>query len=75
MFTGLRPVLLGALIGIVGALAAGRILANVLFQVKPADPATFVIAACLLGLVAAGACLGPARKASRIDPAVALGSE
>jgi putative ABC transport system permease protein len=75
MLTGLRPVLLGALIGIAGALAAGKILANVLFQVKPTDPVTFVIAACLLGLVAAVACLGPARKAARIDPAAALGSE
>jgi putative ABC transport system permease protein len=75
MLTGLRPVLAGALIGIAGALAAGRMLASVLFHVKPTDPATFAIAACVLGLVAAGACLGPARKAARIDPAAALGSE
>jgi putative ABC transport system permease protein len=75
MLAGLRPVLLGALIGIAGALAAGRILSTVLFHVKATDPATFLIAACVLGLVAAGACLGPARKASRIDPAAALGSE
>ena len=75
MLTGLRPVLLGALIGIAGALAAGKILATVLFHVKATDPATFMIAACALGLVAAGACLGPARKAARIDPAAALGSE
>jgi putative ABC transport system permease protein len=75
MLAGLRPVLLGALIGIAGALAAGRILSTVLFHVKATDPATLLIAACVLGLVAAGACLGPARKASRIDPAAALGSE
>ncbi len=75
MLTGLRPVLIGSLIGIAGALAAGRILSSVLFHVKPDDPATFLIAAAVLGLAAAAACLGPARKAARIDPARALGSE
>jgi putative ABC transport system permease protein len=75
MLTGLRPVLAGALIGITGALAAGKILSTALFHVKATDPATFAIAVCALGLAAAGACLGPARKAARIDPAAALGSE
>jgi putative ABC transport system permease protein len=75
MAGGLRPVLAGALIGIAGALAAGRVLSSVLFHVSPADPATFVITVAVLGLVAACACLGPARRAARIDPARALGSE
>ena len=75
MLAGLRPVLVGALIGITGAVAAGRILATVLFHVKPTDPAAFLIAVGALGVVAVGACLAPARKAARIDPAAALGSE
>jgi putative ABC transport system permease protein len=75
MLAGMRPVAAGAVIGIAGALAAGRMLGSVLFHVKPNDPATFVIAAGFLGLVAALACLGPARRAARIDPARALGSE
>ncbi len=75
MLTGLRPVMVGALIGIASAVAAGRILATVLFHVKPTDPAAFLIAVCVLGVVAAGACLIPARKAARIDSAAALGSD
>jgi putative ABC transport system permease protein len=75
MLTGLRPVLAGMVIGIGGTLAAGKILGSVLFRVKANDPATFAIAVCVLGLVAVAACLGPARKAARIDPAAALGSE
>jgi ABC-type antimicrobial peptide transport system permease subunit len=75
MFTGLRPVLAGIAIGIGATLAAGRLLESVLFHVKPADPATFAIAVGVLGLTAVAACLAPARRAARIDPAAALGSE
>jgi putative ABC transport system permease protein len=68
----LALVLPGVVIGIVGALAATRVLANLLFAVKPNDPATFVAVALLLVAVAFVAGVVPARRASRVDPLVAL---
>jgi ABC-type antimicrobial peptide transport system permease subunit len=50
-------------------------LRSVLFHARADDPVMFVSAAGLLGLVATVACLGPARRAARIDPARALGAE
>jgi putative ABC transport system permease protein len=72
---GLRPVLIGLLIGIAGSLAAGRLLATALFHVTATDPVTFTLATVVLGLVAVMACLGPARKATRVDPMIALRAE
>jgi putative ABC transport system permease protein len=51
------------------------LLSGFLFGVTPSDPAVFVAVPALLGLVAVGACLIPARRASRVDPVVALRSE
>ena len=62
-------------LGILGALAASRVLSGFLFGVTPNDPAVFVAVPALLGLVAIGACLIPARRAARVDPMVALRSE
>jgi predicted permease len=67
-----RPVLLGALAGLGLALALGRFLATLLFEVRPADPATILGVALLLGATALLAGLVPARRATRVDPAVAL---
>jgi ABC-type antimicrobial peptide transport system permease subunit len=75
IFDGLRPVLIGVALGLAGALALSRLLSTVLFQVKADDPSTFTLAAAVLTLVAVAACLAPARKATRIDPASALRSE
>ncbi|HXM45704.1 MAG TPA: ABC transporter permease [Bryobacteraceae bacterium] len=66
------PILAGLAAGLAGALAASRLLTSLLFEVKPSDPATFILVAALLGLVALGACLIPARRATRVDPMVAL---
>ena len=65
----------GSAIGIAGALAAGKVLTTLLHQVKPGDP--FILAATtgLLALVALVACLLPARRAARLDPANALRHE
>ncbi len=72
---GLRPVLFGVVLGLAGALAFGHILASVLFNVAAADPFTFVVAAAVLTLVAILACLGPANRATKVDPMIALRSE
>jgi putative ABC transport system permease protein len=75
MRDGLRPVLLGVALGMGGALALSRILASVLFHVAPTDPSTFLLSALVLTLVAIAACLGPARRATQVDPMIALRSE
>ena len=67
-----RPVLLGAAAGLALALALGRFLATLLFEVRPADPATILGVALLLAATALLAGLVPARRATRVDPAVAL---
>jgi len=72
---GMKPALLGVAIGIAGALALGRVVASLVFQVKPSDPLTFAGVVALLGMIALSACLIPAYRASRVDPVVALRNE
>jgi predicted permease len=72
---GLRLVLAGAALGLVGSLLVGRILAKLLYGVSPTDPLTFVGVAVLLLVVALFACYIPARRAVRADPMVALRHE
>ncbi|MGC2090798.1 MAG: FtsX-like permease family protein, partial [Candidatus Acidiferrales bacterium] len=62
----------GIIGGIAGALALGRVLQSLLFEVKPTDPATLISVAVVLALVALAACYIPARRAMRVDPMVAL---
>jgi putative ABC transport system permease protein len=62
----------GIALGTAGALAVTRVLAKFLFEVKPTDPATFLAVAALLAGVAVLAGLIPARRATRVDPMVAL---
>jgi ABC-type antimicrobial peptide transport system permease subunit len=75
MLDGLRPVLFGVFTGVAGALALSRIISSLLFNVAATDPAIFLAAAIALTIVAAAACLGPARRATRVDPMIALRSE
>jgi putative ABC transport system permease protein len=58
--------------GLVGAYALNRVLASLLFGIQPHDSLTFVAVAVVLAAVALAACLVPARRASRVDPIVAL---
>jgi len=72
IFEGLRPTLLGVLIGIAGAFTLARVMSNLIYGVKPTDPLTFVSVAFLLGVVALGASIIPAYRAAKVDPLVAL---
>jgi predicted permease len=69
---GMRPVATGLVIGIGVALALGRLLKAMLFEIQPADPLVLVGVVVVLGAAAALACFAPARRATRIDPAISL---
>jgi putative ABC transport system permease protein len=69
---GMMLVLFGVVVGIVGALATTRLLKTLLFDVSATDPLTFAAIVLLLASVAFIACLIPARRATKIDPLVAL---
>lgn len=69
---GLKLALLGISIGLAGALALTRLLKTLLFNVSATDPLTFAVIAMLLLLVALLACWLPARRATQVDPLVAL---
>ncbi len=69
---GTRLAVLGVVIGIAAALGLTRLMTNLLFGVTPHDPLTFVSVAVLLIAIALLACYIPARRATRVDPMVAL---
>ncbi len=75
VFQSLRFAALGAAVGLVAAAFASQVLAGLLFGMSPLDPAAFGVTAALLTAVAVGASLGPALRASRIDPMRALRRE
>jgi putative ABC transport system permease protein len=72
---GARLTLVGVAAGIVAAIMMARLAAAVLFAVKPTDPLALALAAAILGGVSVAACVIPARRASRVDPVVALAEE
>lgn len=72
---GAALTLVGLAIGVTGALAAARLVTHLLFGVHATDPVTFAGVCVLLGAVAALASWVPARRATRVDPMVALRSE
>jgi putative ABC transport system permease protein len=69
---GTRLTLLGIGLGIVAALIVTRLMATLLYGISATDPLTFTSVALLLALVALAACYLPARRATRVDPIVAL---
>jgi putative ABC transport system permease protein len=72
---GMAPVVLGLVIGMVAALALGRLLSTQLYQVSPHSPALLAITALTLGAVALLACFLPARRATFVNPIEALRAE
>jgi predicted permease len=69
---GMKLTMLGVVLGIAGAIAVTRLMSSLLFAVTPTDTATFVMASSALILVALLACYLPARRATKVDPLVAL---
>jgi ABC-type antimicrobial peptide transport system permease subunit len=63
---------LGLVVGLAGAIAGSRFLQKLLFEVRPSDPLTIAVVCVLLGAVGVAACYVPARRATRVDPLVAL---
>jgi ABC-type antimicrobial peptide transport system permease subunit len=72
---GMRVATIGVVLGLAGALAVSRGLEQLLYEVQPHDPATMTIAAVLFLAIAATATVLPARRATRVNPAVTLRSD
>jgi putative ABC transport system permease protein len=72
---GMTMTLIGLALGLVGVIALSRVMVGLLYGVSPTDPLTFTGVSIVLLLVALLACLIPARRATRVDPIVALRSE
>jgi len=62
----------GMVVGVLGALASGALIRNLLFGIEPTDPATFMLVGLFVLLMAGAASYVPARRAARIDPVVTL---
>jgi ABC-type antimicrobial peptide transport system permease subunit len=69
---GLKLVVIGVLVGLVGAFMLSRLLTTLLFGVTPTDALTYATVALVLIGVALAACYIPARRAAKVDPLVAL---
>ena len=72
---GVRVVFMGIVLGLFAALALSRVIRSLLFGVTPSDPLTFVFVSVLLIVVALIACSIPARRATKVDPLIALRNE
>jgi len=69
---GMRPVLVGSIVGLAGAYAVTGLIQSLLFGVAPVDPPTYLLTFAILATVALAACVVPASKAIRVDPLVSL---
>lgn len=72
LWQGMAPVFIGLLAAAAAAVAFGRVLSSLLYEVDGRDPLTIALVAALLGLVSLAACLIPARRAGTLDPLDAL---
>ncbi|MEW6211441.1 MAG: ABC transporter permease [Acidobacteriota bacterium] len=69
---GLKLTFVGLAAGVATALAATRLMSSLLYGVSATDPATFVVVSIILAGSALGACFAPARRATKVDPVIAL---
>jgi ABC-type antimicrobial peptide transport system permease subunit len=72
---GLFATAAGIIIGIAGATVASRAVTSLLFDVRPAEPLAMAASALFIAVIAVIACLGPAARAVRIEPATAVRAE
>jgi ABC-type antimicrobial peptide transport system permease subunit len=72
---GAMIALVGVAVGLVGAFAMSRLVATLLYDVSPTSASLYAVAAVITILVTTAASLAPARKATRVDPTVALRSD
>ena len=72
---GLYLIAIGVVLGLAGALALRSLITGLLFEVKATDPMTLITVALVLSVVGLLACYLPARRATKVDPLVALRSE
>jgi putative ABC transport system permease protein len=72
---GMALAIIGVALGLMAALALTRVIEGLLFSVSATDPLTFMVIALLLMFVALLACYIPARRATKVDPLIALRSE
>jgi putative ABC transport system permease protein len=72
---GMTLALIGLLIGLLASLALTQLMRSLLFSVSPTDPVTFIVIPLLLALIALLSCYIPARRATKVDPSVALRHE
>ncbi len=72
---GMQPALMGLCVGLVGALGLMRLLTSQLYEVQPTDPVTFIPVGFGLFVIALAACYFPARRATKVDPMLALRCE
>jgi predicted permease len=75
LLDGMRPAVFGLAVGLAASLAAGRLMRDLLYEIKPLDPVVYAAVSAMLLAVAAFACVVPAWRASRIDPVQALRAE
>src|SRR5262245_60808475 len=75
MTAGGRLIAIGSIAGLVLAAVFARLMRSLLFEVSPLDPLTLMLAPAALAIVGAAACLWPAIRASRVEPAVCLRAE
>ena len=69
---GLKLVSIGVTLGLLGSFALTRLMKSLLFGVGATDPLTFALVTLLLGVIGFVACYIPARRATKVDPLVAL---
>ena len=72
---GMSIAIAGLVLGVAAALALTRVMTSLLYEVTPTDPATFAVVIVVLAATVLAACCGPALRAARVDPLVALRCE